>query len=137
MAKCNPMLAKINKIYTIQDIAETFKRHPRTVINWIKDGLEVCSKKRPMMILGSDLREYLNAKMKKNRKPCGPGELYCVACKIPRVPQGHFAILDVQNELVGTLIGECPKCHHTIYRKVSLARIDQVVGEVNLTRTKG
>lgn len=105
-------------------------------MNWIKDGLKVCSKKRPMMIRGSDLREYLTAKNIRNRRPCEPGELYCVACKKPRIPQGHFAILDIQNEQVGTLIGECPDCHHTINRKVSLAKIDLWQGDLNLTRTK-
>lgn len=137
MARTNPRLAKINKVYTIQDIAETFNKHPRTIINWIKDGLHVCSKKRPMMILGKDLRDYLMAKNTRNRKPCSPGELYCVACKEPKSPLGNEAKLEIQNEQVGTLIGQCPDCHHTINRKVSLAKIDQWQGDLNLTRTKG
>jgi hypothetical protein len=137
MARCNPRLAKINKIYTIQDIAKTLSRHPKTVMSWINDGLPVCSKKRPMMILGSDLRQYLTVKNSRNKKPCGPAELYCVACKKPTIPKDHFAILDIQNEQVGTLVGECPDCHHTINRKVSLAKIDQWQGNLDLTRTKG
>lgn len=137
MARCNPRLAKINKIYTIKDIAESLCKHPRTVMNWIKDGLPVCSRKRPMMIHGNDLREYLITKNKRNKKTCGPGELYCVACKELKIPKGHLAILDIQNEQVGTLIGECPDCHHTINRKVSLSKIDQWQANLNLTRTKG
>lgn len=89
------------------------------------------------MILGSDLREYLTAKNSRYKKSCKPGELYCVACKDPKIPKGRFAILDIQNEKVGTLIGECPDCHHTINRKVSLAKIDQWQGNLDLTRTKG
>ena len=137
MARHNPRLAKINRPYTTEQISDLFGVHKKTVLNWIKDGLLVAVKKRPMLIMGADIREYLVNKQKRQRRPCGPGQIYCVACKKPQNPQGGLAELSHVNNLVGDLTGTCPGCSRRIYRKVSLAKEATWIGNLKLTKLKG
>ena len=133
MAKYNPRLSKINRTYTVEDVAELYHCHKNTVCNWTKNGLIVCVPTRPKLIHGSDLRLFLEAKYKKRKRTCKPGQIYCVACKEPRHPKDQFAILIRLDSQVGDLIGECPDCCHTIHRKVSLSRIDTWQGNLLIT----
>ncbi len=123
MARYNNRLAKINRSYTVSEIAFLYQIHPQTVKNWIKQGLNVAVKTKPMLILGADLREFLQKKATRNKKTCQPGEIYCVACKEPKRPRDDYALLVRLNEKVGDLIGECPTCNHEIHRKVSISQI--------------
>ena len=78
MANYNHRLAKINRSYLVEEIAELYNVHKNTVNNWLKQGLEDCGAGFPRLILGSDLRTFLERKRKKNKHPCKPGEIYCV-----------------------------------------------------------
>lgn len=40
-------------------MANLFYVHKNTVRSWVKDGLATNDDKRPMLILGSDLKDYL------------------------------------------------------------------------------
>ena len=65
MAKrLNPNLVKIHRNYTVEEVANLFSVHKNTVRLWVKDGLATNDDKRPMLILGSDLKSYLQAKRK-------------------------------------------------------------------------
>lgn len=137
MARHNPRLAKINRPYTIEEVACLFQVHKQTVLNWIKDGLIVSVEKRPKLILGADLRAYLEQKQKSRKRPCNPGQLFCVSCKVPRHPEDNIAQLYIINELVGDLTGTCPVCRHGIHRKVSLAKRAVWQGNLKLIEVLG
>jgi hypothetical protein len=55
----NHRLVKIHRSYTVEEIAACSVSHKNTVRTWVKAGLPTCDSKRPMLILGSDLAEYL------------------------------------------------------------------------------
>jgi hypothetical protein len=74
----NPRLVKIHRSYEVADIAKLFGIHRNTVRTWIKQGLPVCDNRRPQLITGSALRDFLQAKRTKHKSPCQPGELYCL-----------------------------------------------------------
>lgn len=137
MARYKYRLAKINRSYTIPELADLFAVHKQTISNWIKAGLHVCDHIRPKLIRGIDVREFLQKKQERNKKTCLPGQIYCVACKHPQYPKDGYALLNRQTDLVGDLIGECPKCRTTIHRKVSLRRIYDWKGDLTLTDMKG
>ena len=137
MARYNPRRAKINRSYLITELADLFDVHKQTVKNWISDGMHVCVPTRPMLIRGADVRVFLESKRTKNKKQCCVGQIYCVACKQPQYPKNKFAILKTQNALVGDLIGECPCCGRSIYRKVSLSKISAWKAILMLTEMQG
>lgn len=110
--------------------------HKNTVRAWIKDGLPTCDNKRPTLILGQSLRDFLIAKRGKNKKPCAPGEIYCVRCRVPREPAGAMAEYQPITAVFGNLIGICPTCDCVMYRRASLSKIGQIRGNLDITFTK-
>ena len=137
MAKYNYRLAKTNRSYTITELANLWGVHKHTVCNWMKEGLRDCCEGRPKLIRGIDAKEFLRRRQTRNKKTCMPGQIYCVACKTPRFPKNDYALLNVETDQVGDLIGECPSCSTTIHRKVSLRKVSEWRGDLTLTEMKG
>ncbi|MES9899203.1 MAG: helix-turn-helix domain-containing protein [Sedimenticola sp.] len=129
----NPRLAKIHRNYTAEEVATLFGIHKNTVRTWVKKGLPTTDDRRPMLILGRDLFEFLQARRVKNKCICKPGEIYCVRCRAPKSPAGDMADYESLTETQGNLIGICPNCNTMIYRRVSLAKLDQVRGQLDIT----
>jgi hypothetical protein len=135
MAKRNPnhRLVKIHRNYTVEEIAKLFGIHKNTVRRWVKDGLATIDDKRPMLILGHELAAFLQARRAKNKRACKPGELYCVRCRAPKPPAGDMAEYSPITEKFGNLIAICPDCDAIMNRRVSLARIGEFHGKVDIS----
>lgn len=136
MANYNPRLAKINRSYTVPEIAALYEIHKNTVSNWLKQGLEDCGAGRPRLILGSALRRFLEDKRQKNKRPCKPGQIYCMGCRTPADPYKNEAILEITEYGRASIIGQCPMCFNKINRYVSLGKQSDWNGELVLTQTK-
>lgn len=129
----NPKLVKIHRSYTVEEVARLFGSHKNTVRAWVKAGLPTCDSKRPTLILGRELAAYLQARRTKNRRPCPPGEIYCVRCRAPKLPAGEMTEYQPITQTLGNLIGICPDCESMIYRRVSRTKLDKVCGKMNVT----
>jgi hypothetical protein len=86
-----------------------------------------------MLILGRDLVAFLQAQRAKNKRTCQPGEIYCVRCRAPKAPAGAMADYEALTATQGNLIAICPDCETLIYRRVSLAKLAQVRGKLDIT----
>ncbi len=128
----NPRLAKIHRNYTVEEISTLYEVHKNTVRNWIKKGLPTIDNRRPMLVLGYDLSAYLQERRTKNKRTCKPGEIYCVKCREPRSPAGNMADYESLTEMMGNLIGICPDCDTIIYRRVNLAKLAQIRGQLDI-----
>jgi len=124
---------KIHRSYTVEEIADLFGAHKHTVRGWVKSGLAVTDDKRPMLILGSELVKFLKARRTKHKRPCKPGEIYCVRCRSPRHPAGEMAEYQPVTERFGNLIAICPECGVIMNRRVSLARINQFCARMEIS----
>lgn len=129
----NPRLAKIHRNYTVEEVANLFGIHKNTVRAWIKAGLPLCDDKRPVLILGRELAAFIQAKRVKNRRPCQPGEMYCLRCRIPQKPAVNMVDYQPINDTMGNLIGLCSCCESVMNRRVSLAKIPLISGEMDIT----
>lgn len=129
----NHRLAKIHRNYTVDEIASLFGVHRNTVREWVKRGLPTSDSKRPMLILGRDLAAFLQARRLRNKRPCQPGEIYCVRCRVPRSPAGDLAEYQPVTTTLGSLVGICPTCESMIYRRVNLAKLEHVRGKLDIT----
>lgn len=132
----NHRLVKIHRNYSVEDIAKLFGIHKNTVRNWVKDGLATIDEKRPMLILGQDLEAFLKERRAKNKQSCKPGQLYCVKCRVPKFPAGDLAEYSPITEKFGNLIAICPDCDCIMNRRVSLARVGEVFGNIDITFPK-
>jgi len=132
----NHRLVKIHRSYTVDEVARLLGKHKNTVRHWVKDGLATIDDKRPMLIFGHDLVAFLQARRVKNKQTCKPGELYCVRCRVPRPPAGDMAEYSAVSEKIGNLIAICPACDAIMNRRVSLARIGEICGNMDITFPK-
>ncbi len=132
----NPCHVKTHRNYTVEDISHLFGVHRGTVRNWIKKGLPIIDNKRPLLILGRDLSDFIKSKQKKNKRLCKPGEIYCVRCREPRSPAEGMADYESLTKSLGNIIGLCPDCGTLMYRRVNLEKLDQVRGQLDITMPK-
>jgi len=129
----NPRLAKIHRNYTVEEVASLFGIHRNTVREWIKRGLPTNDDRRPILILGRDLVAFLHARRTKNKRTCRPGEIYCVRCRAPKAPAGDMADYQAVTDTLGNLIAICSECETLMYLRVSLAKLEQVRGKLDIT----
>ena len=137
MAKrLNPNLAKIHRNYTVEEVANLFSVHKNTVRAWIKNGLATNDDKRPVLILGSELKNYLQEKRQNNKNKCRVFEIYCVRCRVPQLPAENMVDFEPLNLISGRLIGLCPNCGCIINKFFSIAKLDQVKDKLDITLPK-
>lgn len=129
----NPRLAKIHRSYTVEEAATLYGVHRNTVREWIKKGLPTVDQRRPTLILGSGLSEFLQLRRERNKRSCKPGEIYCVRCREPRTPAGDWLQYKPFTATQGNLFGICSCCDAWLYRRVSLAKLAEVLGPLTVT----
>lgn len=118
----NMRLVRREFSYTIHEIAELFGLHPNAIRRWLKDGLPTIDDRKPYLVHGSDLAQYLEEKQRRRKRPCAPGEMYCCRCRTPRRPAGGRVRLDRLNARQFMLRGECGVCGARMNRGGSLVR---------------
>ena len=128
----NPRLVKINRSYSVEEVAKAFGVHRNTVRHWVKDGLPTIDDRRPMLVQGRQLVAFLNTRRSTNKRPCLPGEIYCVRCRAPRAPAGGMADYKPLTARLGNLTGICPCCESMMYRRVNLAKLVQVSSDLDI-----
>ena len=134
--RLNPNLVKIHRSYLVREVADLYSVHKNTVRSWVKDGLATNDNKRPMLILGSALKHYLQSKRKRNKRKCLPYEIYCVRCRIPQLPAGNMVDYEPINSGMGCLIGLCPSCDGIINKFFNYVNLEKIKGKLDITFTK-
>ena len=132
----NPRLAKIHRSYSVEEVSRLFSVHKNTVRNWLRQGLTPIDGQRPTVIRGVELRRFLTDRRASTRQTCGPGRIFCLPCRAPKVPAGNMAECIAVSETTGSLRGICPDCDRMIYRRVNPQKLDAVRGELDVTVTQ-
>jgi len=128
----NPRRAKIHRNYTVEEVARLYGIHRNTVRQWIKQGLPTCDEQRPLLILGGALADFLERKRAQNKRPCGPGRIYCVRCRTPQRPALGIADFQPLTPTSGNLIGLCPQCEGMMYRRVAMKTLQVAKGDLEV-----
>lgn len=122
-SRANPRLIKLHRAYTVEEAALLLGKHKNTLRAWIKLGLPVLTAQRPALILGSDLRTFLEARRKRSARPCCPGTIYCFKCRAPKRPAGGMVDYVPSNASGGNLKALCESCGTVMNRRIALAEI--------------
>lgn len=126
--RLNPHRAKINRCYSVEEVARLYGIHRQTVRSWIKAGLSAMTGARPHLIAGNDLREFLERRRASGKAHCRPGELYCLRCRAPRAAaEGMLDYIPI-TRLSGNLRALCPACSCLMHRRASLRNLNAVRG---------
>ena len=132
----NPRLAKIHRSYSVEEVSRLFAIHKNTVRNWLRQGLTAIDGQRPTVIKGAELRRFLTDRRTRSKQTCGPGRIYCLPCRAPKVPAGNMAECVAAGDTMGTLCGICPDCGRMIYRRLNPMQLDAVRGDLEVTVTQ-
>jgi Helix-turn-helix domain len=125
MTNYNPNLVKIHRSYTIEEAGEIFGIHKNTVSQWLKNGLPFMSHQKPYLILGVELKRFLQNRRKLKKHKCNVDEMYCLRCKKPSTPAENFVEYLPQTNKSGRLIGLCSCCECIIQKIVSLHKLEE------------
>lgn len=108
--RANPMAVKAALTYEVGEAAAALHKSPATIRNWIKDGLQVMASRKPNLISGAAIREYLQEKHKTAKCPLEPDELYCLSCRAGRRPLGMVVEAVANSSKTTRLNGVCDRC---------------------------
>ena len=106
--------------------------HKNTVRAWLRDGLKPIDQRRPVLIQGGQLASYVDARRKRRRQPCRPGEFYCFRCRMPKAPAAGLADYLPVTPSSGNLTARCSDCGTRMYRRVSLSKLAAVAGDLQV-----
>jgi hypothetical protein len=123
----NPKRVKLHRTYTVGDAAACLRMHKNTIRSYLKNGLVPIDRKRPVLILGSVLRRFLEERRARGRQTCRAGQIYCIRCKTPKQPAGDIAEYIPMTATSGNLRAICPDCELLIHRRAALANIEAVM----------
>jgi len=129
----NSRKIKIHQSYTVEEAALVLGCSVPTVRSWIKKGLPVLRSQIPHLILGADLREYLEAAQKTGKTPLQSDELYCLKCRKPRKPYGALVDYIPTTTSKGRLEGLCPVCGSLCNRFTSQSQLPKFTDIFDLT----
>jgi hypothetical protein len=73
-------LIKTRESYNTKTITKLLGVHARTIHDWCQEGLKVLNRK-PLLIMGFDLKEFLNNKAADRKHKLLPNEFYCIKCR--------------------------------------------------------
>ena len=100
-------------------------------------GLRAIDDRRPILVLGAELRGFLRERRAKRKHPTPPGMIYCVGCRQPRPPAGNMVDYIPLSPTSGNFQGICPICDAMIYRRINLGKIEEVRGNLEVTFKEG
>ncbi len=98
--------------YTMEELSNNLGVNKKTISCWIASGLKIIEgSKRPILITGSDLKEFLRKKDAKKKVKLKRNESYCFHCKAARrAKRGSIRTLKDKK------IGECSVCSGKMWR---------------------
>jgi hypothetical protein len=117
--RANPMAVKAALTYEIGEAATALGTSPATIRNWIKDGLLVMSSRKPYLILGAYIRDYIKAKSQAVKSPLAQDELYCFSCRGGRKPLGMVVESFPNTPKTTRFMGTCERCGANAARMIS------------------
>ena len=117
--RANQMAVRASLTYDIGEAARALDVTPATIRNWINDGLHVMSSRKPYLLLGAAIREYLREKYAKAKRPLGEDKLFCVSCKDGRNPKDMAVSLTKSGPKTSMLKGVCGQCEGISTRIIS------------------
>ena len=120
--RANPMAVKASLTYEVSEAAAALSKSEATIRNWIKDGLPVMASKKPLLILGQDLRDYIRAKSKTAKASLDADQLYCLSCKEGRKPLGMAVEVTSNTDKTDRLKGVCETCGGAASRIISKSK---------------
>lgn len=109
---------KSHRSYDVAEAARALGVAKGTVRRWLKDGLPCLRDQRPVLILGHDLKAFLDSR-RKSKQTCRIDECLCMSCKVPRRPAFGEVEFYPLTATGGNLRALCEQCATVMHKRVS------------------
>ena len=116
---------RIHQSYEVWEVADLLGASEQTVRRWISKGLPVLNSKRPALILGFELKSYLEAVQAKPHSNAALGAIMCMACSERQMPLGLMADYIPTSDVSGRLLALCGVCEGVCMRFTSKASLPE------------
>lgn len=124
--KYNTRRISLKISYSVQEIAELFGIHKNAALNWIKTGLKIIDQKKPYLINGADLVDFLNIRQKKRKHKCKPDEFYCFKCRLPRKSSPGSVLITPRNIHRLKITAKCSVCLTNVFKEGSAKKRTEI-----------
>jgi hypothetical protein len=131
----NPRLAKIHRNYTMEEAARLYGLHRNTVRQWTKRGQPTIPG-HPVLILGRELRAFLQTRREQGKRHCGAGEMYCLPCREPRTPIEGMVEYQSVSRNRGRFVALCSRCESVMYRSANPTRLPSILASMIVTHRR-
>ena len=121
-----------HRSYTVDEAARARGVAKATVRRWLKSGLPAISDRKPLLILGADLAQFLEDR-RATKQTCKLNECFCFACRAPRAPAAGMADLVPLSATSGNLRALCCGCTGVMHKRVSLAKLPELQAILDVT----
>lgn len=119
----DPRRAKRHYNYTVAETAKLIGVHRNTVRAWIAAGLETVRTTQGLLLLGEDIRAFLEKRRQARRTKTPAGAIYCMRCRAPRQPAGGMVELLDGTGPTGNIRALCDQCGALMHRRVRLSEL--------------
>ena len=127
---------KLHRSYSVEEAADCLGMHKNTVRTWIRAGLPIVGGRGPTLILGSELRAFLEARRKRAKRPCPLGFLFCMKCRAARPPAAGMMDYVAFSARGGNLRALCPDCLSIMHRRIKEADLARFGADLEVTRAQ-
>lgn len=125
-------LVKTNRSYTVDDVSRLLFVSKGTVRRWVKNGLHVMQEKKPILIKGSILKQYLQTKSKPKQK-CALDECRCFKCNSNQKVAFKEAEIIFDNSPTPNMRGLCNTCSTIMHKRISKTKIPDIKAILQIT----
>lgn len=129
---------KKNYSYSVAEACETLRVHKNTFLSWIKkEGLKATDGKKPFLVHGSDLKEFLQKRQDAQKVKCKDDELFCTKCQRPQRPFGNLIDVFLLTKTRGNLQGLCSICDTKTNKIFGVKKFDLVRKTFDISQVHG
>jgi hypothetical protein len=114
-----------DRVYTVKTAARLVGVSEHTFRKWAKDGLRLIKDKRPHLVRGADIIDYLARRKAQSRWKMAPDQFHCMRCKGPSDPQEGSVQYYPQTASTGRLSALCKVCSAKMGRFCSASDRDR------------
>lgn len=132
--RVNPMAVRANRSYDVDEAARALGVTTGTIRNFIKDGLIVMTSRKPYLMMGWAIRDYLRAKYARAKKPLAVDELFCTSCQVGRQPVDLMVSIASVGSATSNLKGVCRVCGSGCRRMISNAAIPDFTATFRISK---
>lgn len=132
MRHYNTRIIKQMHSYPLEEISKLYKINVRTIRAWIKEGLKIVSGLYPYLVMGYELKKFLDSKKIKQKCKLNQNEFWCTRCRTARQSQNNEVNLKYSGLTIGnglkefTIQGICEVCGNKLNRFSNDSKLEQV-----------